>query len=774
MKIRNFCLLLTTNLLIPQVYAADPLVFTSEATIPSTIDQGSGTEFFEYTIKNDLSTDSLTLVIELLPDTGGILSIDSGGTTCGENLKPKESCTIVLAADPTNQGSVNETLSITYSPRNAPLTSPIAFAVIAPSTSPAILQFTSLPNVPPEIIQGSSTNQIQYEITNVGQQTATTISPMVTGDGLVDAVTGVSNECVSSLAANASCLLTYNINASGTPTLQVYENQLAVNYNGSSYPLISNIDFEVMQLLAFLDFVSPYPSIPSTIIAGTESSDFTFKVKNLGQAPVTGISVSNTNTQVAIVTDGCGTLPSLAVGDDCLITLKIQAGSTLGAYDNILEVTYTNMLDSLTNNFGFTVVAAGPLLEISAPSIPSPIDLGTTTSAITFTITNTGTAVAESITPGVLIDYGMLDLVGGTCPAGSFTLSPAASCTLDYTITPEVIGHFIQELVLSYYDNSNDQTELVSSEIAFDTVLPASPQNVYVANSTSSPGAITQCAVDQTTGLFTCTSPQVTGLTNTKSIDFTVIGGTTYGYITNLNGDPVQQCTLTGTTLGSCVATSKVAESYFIKFLPSTIAANTALFSDLGNLSVDTCVASNSSPYLSCSNNGAFLPKARGIDYISIAGKNYAYIVNSLNTNLGVVSQCTIGSGGSLPSSCPDSGLGASFNYSFGIQFIAAGPIYAYIPVLINSSTFNILKCTVNSQGLLTGCVSAISVSAVDFHSMEATTVNDLPYLYISYISSISGNSEVAQCKINSSTGFITSCIDTGSNFNNPWGITFL
>ncbi|MGA2655303.1 MAG: choice-of-anchor D domain-containing protein, partial [Gammaproteobacteria bacterium] len=624
MKTKNYLLSIVLGLIafagFAQANDSNPLVFVSIPEIPSSAPTSGDLACYPYLIKNELNSDSLPLDISLVPNTDARISIVSNVPVeclipaqpiCGHELKPGQSCTILVEVNPANDTTPSqstEILTIEYSPRYNPLESPIVIDFIEPA--PAILQITSpIPNPPAQVILGDAAIPFEYIVTNISdEQSAATITASITqlipnnpSEHFVDFVLPATDlpacDGLALLPPGDSCYIQLQVVATDPHTVGIqFGYQLEVKYEGlgDTYPLLTNIEFVVIQPPAFLNFVAFPDNLPATVPQGNTSPQFTFTIENFGSVDADIGTITNSISfvdQVISGADDCSVYSyTLPPNETCTVTLQIDATSAdTGIYENILQIPYQNSSTSpLQDVFSFAVIEESvdvPVLQLSCETI-DPIEIPDTIIE-TCTLSNVGSGTAMSLDPVLDLDYGFITMTTpvGACPGEPFNLIAGGSCTLNYTISPTVVGTSTQTVSITY-EVVPTIYATVTGDIDF-YAYEANPGRVYVTQ-------FDPLFILNHVYTFTINSNGTLNYESYKyidgvtSVDFST-GGTNYAYtsaVLDLFNDPVQRCTLPD--LASCTTPSTLTNAsygYFIKFYKPTI----ALLDDPFNRKVKTC-----------------------------------------------------------------------------------------------------------------------------------------------------------------------------------------
>jgi uncharacterized repeat protein (TIGR02543 family) len=198
--------------------------------------------------------------------------------------------------------------------------------------------------------------------------------------------------------------------------------------------------------------------------AGTTSAFRSFLVANIGNADLV-IGTLSTTDDFILGTDNCSGA-TLAQYDSCSYEVAFSptsAGDKTGSV-SILH----NGADSPTAidlfGTGLTPPATAPAININVTSWDfSSQTIGTTSAAVPFTVTNSGSA--DLVLGALSINGGEFTFSANTC--NNATLAPAATCAFDVTFSPTSLG--TQSGVLSIPHNaagSSTQAALTGTGIA--------------------------------------------------------------------------------------------------------------------------------------------------------------------------------------------------------------------------------------------------------------------------------------------------------------------
>jgi hypothetical protein len=318
------------------------------------------------------------------------------------------------------------------------LTSPTVLAVL-----PATLSFSD------QVVTTSSASQ-PLTITNTGS-TAITFSSIV-----ASAQFGETNNCGTSLAASASCV----VNVTFTPAAAGTQNgALKLTDSDPSSP-------QTVSLSGTGIAGTPQAALnPSTVAFGSQAVSTTsgaqvVVLSNPGTAAlaINNVTLTGANSGDFADTSSCGT--SLAAGSSCNISVNFTPAST-GSFSASLSVadnaTGSPQVVSLT---GAGIASSTPQAVLSPTTLSFPNTTVNTTSAAMSTILSNPGSGALSITSITLGGTNAADFVI-TSGCGS-TLAAGASCKISATFTPVSAASFVATITVSDNASGASQTVMLS------------------------------------------------------------------------------------------------------------------------------------------------------------------------------------------------------------------------------------------------------------------------------------------------------------------------
>jgi subtilase family serine protease len=341
---------------------------------------------------------------------------------------------------------------------------------------------------------GASSATQTVSLSNPGT-TALTISG-ITISGANATAFSETNNCGTSLAASASCIVTVTFKPAATGALSATLN-FADNVSGSPQKAA----------LSGTGFSGPAASLSTASLAfastnlNVSSAPLTVTLSNPGTAVLTlsGITVSGANASSFSQTNTCGA--SLAVSASCTVTVTFKptvAGAlmaTLNFADNAANSAQTVALS------GTGTVPSTISVSVSPSSLTFPsTNVGASSAMQVVTFTNTGTAsVSLTSSPTLTGTYATLFHGASSC-GGNATLAPGASCLSDYTFVPTAAGTFSATLTFNDTAPNSPQTLTLSGTGANGPAASFSPTSLTFASTNVGVSSATQSFTLTNTG----------------------------------------------------------------------------------------------------------------------------------------------------------------------------------------------------------------------------------------------------------------------------------
>ncbi|NYF79573.1 choice-of-anchor D domain-containing protein [Granulicella arctica] len=480
------------------------------------------------------------------------------------------SCGLEVNFTPVSVGNITGSLVLTDNSLNA--ASPYATQTIT-------LIGTATPGATPQPVLTPSS--MDFGSLTVGTTSAAQIATLqntgtapltITSFGFFGSNTGSfseTNNCGSSVAAGASCSIAVTCTPSATGALTanlganfpspIPQQSIALTCSGTTAP-------------APQAALTPASANFGSVTTGTTSSAQVFTLTNAGNASlsITSIALSGTNAgSFTLASKTCGT--ALAAGASCAISITFQpvAAGSFAASLSVIDAVGTQTA-SLT---GTGTAAPQPQAALTPASANfGNVTVGTTSSAQSFTLTNSGSAALSinSVSLGGA-NASVFAIASKTCGA---SLAANASCTLSVTFAPTATGSSTAILSISDNANGSPQTSTLSgtgtpapapapaatltpSTLNFGSVQTgtnSTAQNATLTNTGNAPLAIGGISLTGTNSAAfistnTCGSTLATGASCTIAVTFDPISaGTdaaTLSVSDNAAGSP-QTSSLTG------------------------------------------------------------------------------------------------------------------------------------------------------------------------------------------------------------------------------------
>lgn len=444
------------------------------------------------------------------------ITITSGGewaqtSDCSATLAPGASCTINVTFTPSATGTRSGTLTIAHDAANSPTTIDLAGTGIAPGVD---LNKTSLDFGGQRV--GTTSGSQTVTLTNNGS------AALAIGTIAVDGAWAQTNDCASSLPVDASCTITVTF-APTTTGAQTGALTIGSDAAGSPHTVSltgTGIAPAVSLDPATLDFGNQPVGITSAArtLTITNSGSDALEIDDRSIAPTGDFEISNST---------CPTSPaSLPAMASCTVSITFTP-STTGNRSATLTI------GSDAAGSPHTVALTGIGTQPDASLSPTTLDfasqiVGTTSSAKSVTLTNTGT---DTLTLGAITIDGEWAQTN-TCSA---TLAPGASCSFSVTFTPGAAGDRSGALTVNSNAPGGPHTVALTGVGNRAPVAADDPDYTVNENSTltvSAPGVLDNDSDPDSDGL---TAVLETGPTN-GALSLNANGSFTYTPNTDYNG----------------------------------------------------------------------------------------------------------------------------------------------------------------------------------------------------------------------------------------------
>jgi Abnormal spindle-like microcephaly-assoc'd, ASPM-SPD-2-Hydin len=367
---------------------------------------------------------------------------------CPASLAASASCTVSVTFKPTATGTRTAAVTLTDNAANSPQM--LALSGTGITSAPAVtLNPTSLTFSSQNV--GTTSAAQTVTLTNSGTASLTISSIALTGTNAGDFAQ--TNNCPASLAASTSC----TINATFTPT--------ATGTRTAAVTLTDNAANSPQTVALSGTGVAPAPAVtlnPTSLTfssqnVGTTSAAQTATLTNSGTATLTisSIALTGTNASDFAQTNNCPA--SLAANASCTVSVTFTPTAT-GARTAAVTLTDNAANSPQTVALNGTGGSANPAVTLNPTSLSfGNQNIGSTSSAQTVTLTNSGTA-SLTITSVALNGTNPGDFAQtNNCPA---SLAANASCTVSVTFKPTISGS--RTATLTFLDNAANSPQTVA------------------------------------------------------------------------------------------------------------------------------------------------------------------------------------------------------------------------------------------------------------------------------------------------------------------------
>lgn len=331
----------------------------------------------------------------------------AGSCTATGTLTAGATCTVTFSFSPGAVGARSATLTLASDASNGS-------AVLSLAGTGAAMPTPSVALAPSSLAFGNQTSGVAstartVTLSNSGSG-ALTISAITASSGFA-----VSHTCGSSVAAGSSCVLsvTFTPSAVGATT-----GSISVASNAAGSPNAVSLSGTGVAASPVLAWSPATPSVAfGDVGVGASPASQTLTLSNKGPGAVTLQQFTLAGAQAADFSIGnggtCAANASLAQGASCTLALAFQPGA-VGARAGTLQIASsgTNPPD---------VALAGNGTALAQPAV------GVVPTALTFSVTATGTAVSSQTLTVRNTGSAVLHVNAVSVASGSFTLSPAAT-----------------------------------------------------------------------------------------------------------------------------------------------------------------------------------------------------------------------------------------------------------------------------------------------------------------------------------------------------------
>lgn len=491
-------------------------------------------------------------------------ALGTGANACGTTLAAGAQCSIYVTFTPSAAAGYQATLTVTDNAPGSPQTAALSgtgLVVAAPQASlTPSLAF-------PSTMTGTASAAMAATLSNTGNASLNISSIAIGGVNPADFAIGTgANACGTILAAGGQCSIYVTFTPSSatsfTATLMVTDNA-----NGSPQTSSLTGTGTVATPVAAL---APASFNFQRVTEKTTSLPALFTLTNTGTAALKNIAVSITGTNpgdftIESGTNACGA--TLAAGKHCNIQVTFTP-SSVASLSAVLSITDNASGSPQTASLsGAGTASPAPVAALTPGTLTFTTALGTTSSAQTVTLSNTGNAALNigSIALGGS-DPGDFAITTGTNACGP-VVSASSTCSIYITFTPASATS--SSATLTVTDNATPSTQ--STTLVGTGTLTHAPVAV-----------LTPALAFPNTNAGTTSSALVAKLANsgnaTLNISAIMIGGT----------NPSDFAVSTGTNACGTTLAAGANCSIYVTFTPSSAAGFSATLTVTDNATPKT------------------------------------------------------------------------------------------------------------------------------------------------------------------------------------------
>lgn len=327
-------------------------------------------------------------------------------------------CTVSVRFAPNAEGPKSASLQVSGTPGGA-----VSAALSGTGT---LFTITPASHAFPATAVGSVSAAQQFTVKNVGSVPAV----MSAGSGVVPGTDsshfGQNNQCIGTLAPNATCIITITF-APSTPGAKSATLQVSGAPGGTVSAALTGTALTPANVT-----LEPASHSFRTALVGSQSAAVTFTVRNTGEAtsgPITAALAGTNLNQFAISANTC-TVP-LAGGATCTVSVRF-APTSGGDKSASLQVSASPGTPPGTPRTA-ALTGQGTFLTITPPNGDFSATVGTPSTALEFTITNTSNTTTPALTATLTgTDAGQFEITGSTCA----TVPAMGTCTVSVRFSP--------------------------------------------------------------------------------------------------------------------------------------------------------------------------------------------------------------------------------------------------------------------------------------------------------------------------------------------------
>ena len=430
----------------------------------------------------------------------------------------------------------------------------------------------------------STFSSLTFPSTAVGSTAATTQTVTIATStksgysisGLTVAVTGdfarSGGTCGTMVASASNCtvIVAFTPTAAGTRS-----GTLTLSHGNTLTPIVTALSGTGTGGTATAPVASITPgslNLAATAIGATSAAQ-NVSVANTGSAALSIASITLSNPSDFVIAGGtCSSGGSVAAGSSCTVSVAFApSAGAIGTRSGALAIGHnaTGSPGSVSLA-GTATAAAAPVASLTASLAFGSVNVGSTSTAQTATLSNTGTAalMLGTLTAGST----EFAISGGTCTAGG-SVAAAGGCTVLVAFTPSAAGARSANLTISHNASGGQSTSTLSGTgVALNPVIGISPTTLSFSQTTNTTSAAQTVTVSNTGTAALAIGTLILG--GAQASEFQIAPGTTCaaGGSVAPNGSCVLKLAFTPTATGA--RSASLAITHNATGSPSAITLN--------------------------------------------------------------------------------------------------------------------------------------------------------------------------------------------------------
>ncbi len=433
--------------------ASNPIIVLEPATVDyGALVLGAAAGRQTVTVRNAGGAVSGPLASTISGDAA-VFVLDATTSCDGRTLAPAESCMMTIEFRPTEAGVRSARLEVTATPGGV-----VSATLTGSAMTPAALAISPDTASLGDVEVGQAGSPVTITVSNDGGVASGALTATLAGGNAAEVSIGTDTCSGVALAPAATCTvaLTLRPTSAGVKAAML---TVAGTPGGSVVTMLAGRGLTPAAL-----GLTPTSQDFGTTVTNAQS-EATFVVRNGGEVATGMVMVTLGGANAAefsLPTDNCSGA-ALAPAATCSVTVRFLP-TTMGAKAATLRVRATPGGD-ITATLQGTAVPPGALSLAPASADFGGVVLGSSSSTLTFTATNTGGAATGLITVALGgTSANQFAKISDTCSATS--VAPAGTCTVSYQLRPTTAGGKTASLVISASPGGTATASLTGAGLA--------------------------------------------------------------------------------------------------------------------------------------------------------------------------------------------------------------------------------------------------------------------------------------------------------------------